>query len=32
MTMVTIIGYAKLENKEGKSFVPLQLQGEIIIV
>src|SRR5687767_8566191 len=30
--MVTIIGYAKRENKEGKSFVSLQVQGDIIMV
>lgn len=30
--MVTIIGYALRENKEGKSFVSLQLQGDVIMV
>ena len=30
--MVTIIGYALRQSKEGKSFVSLQLQGDVIMV
>ena len=30
--MVTIIGYSLRENKEGKEFIALQLQGDLVFV